>query len=102
MSMPCCARSDRATGLARARLVLERVHAEARRMNADETIPLMTWRARLDMSCEEVSRVWLDYTGYTPEQALGDGWTRAIHPEDLVRWLFTCVGAFDRREPFEI
>ena len=43
-----------------------------------------------------------DYTGYTPEQALGDGWSRGVHPEDLARWLDTCVRAFDAREPFEI
>jgi PAS domain S-box-containing protein len=71
-------------------------------MKPDEQIPLMTWRVRPDMSCEQVSRAWLDYTGYTPEQALGEGWTRALHPEDLTRWLETCVRAFDERQPFEV
>jgi PAS domain S-box-containing protein len=71
-------------------------------MKPDESIPLLTWRARPDMSCEQVSRAWLDYTGYTPEQALGEGWSRALHPEDLTRWLETCVRAFDERQPFEI
>ena len=71
-------------------------------MKPDDQIPLMTWRARPDMSCEQVSRAWLEYTGYTPEQALGEGWTRALHPEDLLRWLDTCVRAFDERKPFEI
>lgn len=71
-------------------------------MKPDENIPLLTWRARPDMSCEQVSRAWLDYTGYMPEQALGEGWTRALHPEDLTRWLDTCVRAFDERQPFEI
>jgi PAS domain S-box-containing protein len=67
-----------------------------------EALPLMTWRARPDMSCEYVNRAWLDYTGYTPEQALGEGWTRCLHPEDLARWLDTCVAAFDERRPFDI
>jgi PAS domain S-box-containing protein len=71
-------------------------------MKPDESIPLLTWRARPDMSCEQVSRAWLDYTGYMPDQALGEGWTRALHPEDLTRWLETCVRAFDGRQPFEI
>jgi PAS domain S-box-containing protein len=71
-------------------------------MKPDETNPLMTWRARLNMSCEQVSRAWLDYTGYTPEQALGEGWTRALHPEDLARWLEAAVRGFDLREPFEV
>ena len=65
-------------------------------------LPVMLWRARPDMSCEFVSRQWLEYTGCAEEQALGDGWSRCIHPEDLARWLDNCVAAFDAREPFEI
>jgi PAS domain S-box-containing protein len=68
----------------------------------DERMPVMTWRARPDMSCEALSRQWLAFTGYGEEQALGDGWSRGVHPEDLGRWLDTCVRAFDAREPFEI
>jgi PAS domain S-box-containing protein len=69
---------------------------------AAEPLPMMLWRARPDMSCEFVSRQWLDFTGSSEAQALGDGWSRAIHPEDLARWLDACVRAFDSREPFEI
>ncbi len=68
----------------------------------DESIPAMVWTARPDMSCEYLSRAWLAFTGTPPEQALGDGWSRGVHPEDLARWLDTCVRAFDAREPFEI
>ena len=67
-------------------------------MNADESLPLMTWRARPDMSCERVSQAWLDFTGLTQDAGLGEG----VHPEDLARWLDTYVRAFDDREPFEI
>jgi PAS domain S-box-containing protein len=62
----------------------------------------MVWTARPDMSCEFLSREWLEFTGYTCEQALGDGWSRGIHPEDLARWLDTSLRAFDAREPFQI
>ncbi|HEV3010333.1 MAG TPA: PAS domain-containing protein [Burkholderiales bacterium] len=62
----------------------------------------MTWHARPDMSCEYVNRAWLDYTGYTIEQALGEGWSRCLHPEDLARWLDAGVRAFDERRPFDI
>ena len=67
-----------------------------------ERMPVMTWTARPDMSCAALSREWLAYTGYDEAQALGDGWSRGIHPDDLGRWLDTCVRAFDAREPFEI
>ncbi len=62
----------------------------------------MTWRARPDLSCEYLSGSWLEFTGLAAENALGDGWSRGVHPEDLARWLDTCVRAFDAREPFEI
>jgi len=68
----------------------------------DELLALMTWHARPDMSCEYVNRAWLEYTGYTLEQALGEGWSRCLHPEDLARWLDACVSAFDERAPFDI
>ena len=54
------------------------------------------------MSCEYLSRQWLEFTGSSAEQALGDGWSRCVHPEDLARWLDTYVRSFDAREPFEI
>jgi len=68
----------------------------------DDNVPLMLWRARPDMSCEYASRAWLEFTGYSAEQAKGDGWSRVVHAEDLARWLDTCVRAFDEREPFEV
>lgn len=71
-------------------------------MMLDDSLPLMTWRARPDMSCEYVSRAWREFTGYASEQALGEGWSRTLHPEDLARWLDACVRAFDQRQPFEI
>jgi PAS domain S-box-containing protein len=57
---------------------------------------------RPDLSCDYLSPAWLDFTGSTPEQALGDGWSRGVHPEDLARWLDRCLRAFDEREAFEI
>jgi len=62
----------------------------------------MKWSVRPDLSCEYLSPAWLDFTGCTREQALGDGWPRGVHPEDLARWLDRCLRAFDEREPFEI
>ncbi|MGQ0656372.1 MAG: PAS domain-containing protein [Betaproteobacteria bacterium] len=67
---------------------------------------VMLWTARPDLGCESVSVSWLDFTGMTREQALAPGaeagWTRAVHPEDLARWLDTYVRACDAREPFEL
>jgi PAS domain S-box-containing protein len=67
-------------------------------MDTDDNLPLMTWRARPDMSCERVSAAWRDFTGLTQEDPLSQG----VHPEDLARWLDTYVRAFDERQPVEI
>jgi PAS domain S-box-containing protein len=70
--------------------------------NIAEPLPVMLWRARPDMSCEYLSRQWLDFTGCKEGEALGDGWSRSVHPEDLALWLDTFVRSFDAREPFEV
>lgn len=67
-----------------------------------DDLPLIAWSARPDLSCDFVSRAWLEFTGFTAEQALGHGWSRALHPEDLAPWLDACVRAFDAREPFTL
>lgn len=71
-------------------------------MRIDDDLLVMLWSARTDLSCDFVSRAWLEFTGFSAEQALGHGWSRAVHPEDLARWLDTCVRAFDAREPFSL
>ena len=63
---------------------------------------LMHWSVRPDLSCDYLSPAWLEFTGSTLEQALGDGWSRGVHPEDLARFLDRCLRAFDEREAFEI
>jgi PAS domain S-box-containing protein len=70
--------------------------------SVEDSLPVMAWRARPDMSCEYLSRQWLVFTGVPADAALGDGWSRGMHPEDLARWLDTCLRAFDAREDFEI
>jgi PAS domain S-box-containing protein len=71
-------------------------------MDTNHNLPLMTWHARPDMSCEYVNEAWLRFTGYTLEQALGDGWYRCLHADDLARWLDAGVRAFDERCAFDI
>ena len=67
-----------------------------------DAFPAMAWRSRPDMSCEYLSESWLDFTGCASDAALGDGWSRGVHPEDLARWLDTCLRAYDARQPYEI
>src|SRR5258708_1004563 len=50
-----------------------------------DTIPQLVWMMRPDGFSEYHNRRWCDYTGMTSEQAQGDGWLQAIHPEDRKR-----------------
>lgn len=59
----------------------------------------MVWRAGVGRSLDYVNQAWLDFTGRTPAQELGLGWTACVHPEDLARCLSAYAEASaERRE----
>ena len=71
------------------------------RLMAD-TAPVLVWRADTANLCDFVNRPWLEFTGRTMEQELGNGWAESVWPEDLDRSVRTCVSAFDARQPFRM
>ncbi|HLM60288.1 MAG TPA: PAS domain-containing protein [Pyrinomonadaceae bacterium] len=48
-----------------------------------DTIPVLAWSARPDGNADYFNQHYLDYTGFSAEQASGWGWTAALHPDDL-------------------
>jgi PAS domain S-box-containing protein len=71
------------------------------RVLADAT-PVLIWQSGLDKLCTYFNRSWLEFTGRTLEQELGNRWAEGIHPDDRERWLRIYTTSFDRREPFEL
>jgi PAS domain S-box-containing protein len=66
---------------------------------ADAT-PVLIWGSGADKGCNYFNKQWLDFTGRTIEQELGDGWSEGVHHDDLDRCRSTYVTAFDSRVPF--
>jgi two-component system phosphate regulon sensor histidine kinase PhoR len=48
-----------------------------------DSIPVIVWTALPDGKYNYFNRQWYEYTGLTFEESKGDGWQRAIHPDDL-------------------
>jgi PAS domain S-box-containing protein len=51
-----------------------------------ETIPAIAWTSSSDGSVEFVNKRWQEYTGMSPEEAVGFGWKSAFHPQDIDRF----------------
>lgn len=71
------------------------------RLMADHA-PVLVWISGTEKQCTWVNRPWLEFTGRTMEQELGQGRTASVHPEDLARCVETYEKAFDARREFRM
>ncbi|MEI6796177.1 MAG: ATP-binding protein [Methanomassiliicoccales archaeon] len=67
-----------------------------------DVAPVMIWMAGLDKLCYFFNQPWLEYTGRTMEQEMGNGWAEGVHPDDLSRCLDIYVRSFEAHIDFRM
>jgi PAS domain S-box-containing protein len=76
-----------------------RVSNERFRLMANAA-PVLIWIADSSKSRNWFNKGWLEFTGRTPEEEAGFGWTQNVHEDDLAHCLQSYAEGFDGRQPF--
>ncbi len=76
--------------------------AEGRFRLAADAAPVMIWMSDAGKRCSYVNRGWLEFTGRSVEQVLGDGWAESLHADDRESCLATYSDAFDKRRSYRM
>jgi PAS domain S-box-containing protein len=90
-------------------LVEERKRHEAALRESEERFRLMAdhaptliWMSGTDKLCTFFNRGWLNFTGRSMQQELGNGWAAGVHVDDLEGCVGIYTAAFDSHVDFEM
>ncbi|GGE14950.1 histidine kinase [Polymorphobacter glacialis] len=87
-----------------ARHVAERAlrESDTRFRNMADSAPIMMWETDPTGNCTYLNSRWYEYTGQSEADALGLGWTLAVHPDEQVEAERVFMTANKARGPFRI
>jgi PAS domain S-box-containing protein len=80
----------------------ELLESEERFRTMADAAPVMIWASDSNKLCSFVNKEWREFTGRKANEDLGDGWSSAVHPEDLEYCYQTYSSSFDARQSFEM
>ncbi len=67
-----------------------------------KTAPLMIWVTDIAGHVTYFNESYLDFTGLSLAEALGDGWMKVTHPDDVQRCRELYIKAAEQRESFQM
>lgn len=67
-----------------------------------DQFPNLIWRSGIDAKCNFFNKCWLEFTGRSIDQEMGDGWTQGVHPDDLEACFNKYMQAFKEQKSFEM
>src|SRR5437660_1584992 len=74
--------------------------SEARFRTVADAAPVLIWMSGPDKLCNFFNKGWLDFTGRSREQELGNGWAGGVPRDALDHCLVVYGSSFDARQPF--
>lgn len=83
-------------------LEIQKKESEKRFRTLADSAPVMIWMSDIDKQCTYVNKIWLDYTGRSLAEELGQGWKSAVAPEDMKATEQIFESAFSEQKSFSV
>ncbi len=96
--------ADRINDMLRAlhEMEIKRKESEKRFRTIADSAPVMIWMSDTQKKYSYVNQVWLDYTGKSLADVLGDGWQSSVFADDLRVLKEACDRSFVEQKPFSV